>query len=150
MHFSLDASRIRFPFSQNIHAKIRMNRLWRHLLLSSSEAAQIYVDLKWVAQMIHHPYEFGSQIRLKLIVVHFFTTLWSWKSSNPFKQISPFLKTVLRENWMTGLVKLLGWAVGKALKFKRSLFHICTGNTLSWLKQWFRSVRFYKMNSWTR
>lgn len=142
MHFSLDASRIRSPFSQNIHAKIRMNRLWRHLLLSSSEAAQIYMDLKWVAQMIHHPHKFGSQIRLTLI--------WSWKSSNPFKQISPFLKTVLRENWMTGLMKLLGLAVGKLLKFKRSLLHICTGNTLSWLKQWFRLVRFYKMNSWTR
>ena len=148
MHFSLDASRIRFPFSQNIHAKIR---LWRHLLLSSSEAAQIYMDLKWVAQMIHHPHKFGSQIRLKLIVVHFSRLFDLGKALILLnKSLSPFLKTVLRENWMTGLVKLLGWAVGKALKFKRSLLHICTGNTLSWLKQWFRLVRFYKMNSWTR
>ena len=71
MHFSLDASLIRFHFSQNIHANIRMDGLWRHLLFPSSEAAQKYADLKWVAQMIHHPYKYGSQIRLKLVVIHF-------------------------------------------------------------------------------
>ena len=86
MHSSLDPSRVRFHFSQNMHAKKRMDGLWRHLLIQSSEAAHIYVNLKWGAQMIHHSYKFGSQIRLKLIVGTFFTTLWSRKSSNPFKQ----------------------------------------------------------------
>ena len=52
------------------------------------------------------------------------------KSSNPFKQLSPFLKTILKENWMTDLLKLAGQTVAKLLKFKQPVLDICLGNRL--------------------
>ena len=92
MHFSLDPSRIRFHFAQNIHANVRMDGLWRHLLFPSSEAAQKLVDLKWVAQMIHHPYKFGSKIRLKLIIIHFSRLFDQGKALILLNNCHPFYK----------------------------------------------------------
>ena len=42
----------------------------------------------------------------------------------------PFLKTILKENWMTDLLKLTGQTVAKLLKFKQPVLYTCIGNRL--------------------
>ena len=119
-------SRIRFHYSLNMLTKSWVNGLWpaTYFYLYRVKQPKKQKDLKWGARMILLSYKFGSLIRVKPVLTQRLMTLWSKKSSNPFKQLSPFLKTILKENWMTDLLKLTGQTVAKLLKFKQPVLYI--------------------------
>ena len=74
----------------------------------------------------------------------FFTTLWSRKSSNPFKQLSPFNEQFWEKIGWQARWNLFGRTVRKVLKFERPLLYVCIGNRLTWLRQWFQLSKIFQ------